>query len=153
MSWLDSSENSSNDKFKAIIKKYPDLNLSMSDAKVISKLQFISPDNKRIQPNLLWVSYDLKVMSNRGGMQDALMMEGFRVTSTQTVYTGSNVFGNVANTSTTFGGAQFITYQNGKSVYIHGDTNRELYLLVRSTKKPSKKIKRVILRKIKNGDY
>ena len=153
MSWLDSSNNSSSDKLKTIIKKYPDLNLKIGDAKIISKLEFISPNSEKIIPNSLWVSYDLISRNSYKDMREAMMLEGYRVTTVQNEYTDYNVFGNVANIRTTFGGAQYIAYRRGKSVYVHGGENTELYLLVNATKRPSKKVLRVIVRKIKNGDY
>ena len=152
MSWLDSSNNSSSDKLKTIIKKYPDLNLKIGDAKIISKLEFISPNSEKIIPNSLWVSYDLISRYSPKNMREAMMLEGYRVTTVQNEYTDYNVLGNVANIRTTFGGAQYIAYTRGKSVYVHGGENTELYLLV-NAKKISKKILRVIVRKIKNGDY
>ena len=153
MSWLDSSNNSSSEKLKTIIKKYPDLNLKIGDAKIISKLQFISPGDKRIQSNLLWVSHNRYRVGYYGGMQEALIMEGFRVTNFQTEYRDYNVLGNVANKYTTFGGANYMTHTSKNKVYIFGGTNWELFMTVVVSKKPSEKIKRVILRKIKNGDY
>ena len=158
MSWLDSSNNSSSDK-KEIFKKYADLSLSNSDASIIQSLNFISPNQTKITPNMLWVSYNFNrggsigIPPNEGRVSNALLLEGYRTTSYSTVYTASNVFGNVANTQTSFNGAHYIVYLRKKQLIIRGGSNNEVFLIVNAKKKPSEKILRVILRKIKNGDY
>ena len=90
MSWLDSSNNSSSDK-KEIFKKYADLSLSNSDASIIQSLNFISPNQTKITPNMLWVSYNFNrggsigIPPNEGRVSNALLLEGYRTTSYSTV--------------------------------------------------------------------